>query len=92
MINKFLAAISHTSSGFQLSNFRHPNTHATLEVSHGNALSSWGDLVNGIVGFGNRLGAIVLEVATSFAECLKGGHEVCVLSKVEEAVAVGVGI
>ena len=92
MINKFLAALSHTSSSFQLYNFLHLNSHATLEVGHGNALIFWGDFVKNSVGFCDRLGALVLEVTTSFAKYLPGGHEVLVLFEVEEAVAVGVCI
>ena len=84
--------MSHTSSGFQLINFLHPNTHATLEVAHGDTFSSCGDLVHGSVCFGDRLGALILEVAASFAKYLPGGHEVLVLFEVEEAVAVGVSI
>ena len=92
MINKFLAAVSHTSSGFQLINFLHPNTHAALEVGHCDTFSSWRDLVDSSVGFSDRLRALVLEVATSFAKNLPGGHEGLVLFQVKETIGIGVGI
>ena len=92
MINKFLAALSHTSSSFQLSNFSHPNAHAALEVSHAHAFNSWSELVHGDVGLDNRLRSLVLEVTASFSKHLPGCHEGLVLFLVEEAIAVGVGI
>ena len=69
-----------------LTNDAHPGAHALVEVTHGDSVLTWGDLVEDSVRFGHLVWALVLEVATSFTLSLNVGDPDVVFGLVETTV------